>query len=137
MRQQEVDDKKQLAESKKERRNRRQRLQEAEAQEAAAVAAAAVTAEEEDDDAEEEQGIEDIDMLPDDVLDALVENEAKDRRVAERRMVTEQLRARRKPKQRRTFTERQAGPVTVKVLKPGMNNRKASGTLKYIFLLLK
>jgi len=75
-----------------------------------------------------------LDLLPDDILQAVVaaeddnpydsgeeevDVEETDRRIAERRIVTEQLRQGLKKSKRRAFLETQqatAGPVTVKVL---------------------
>ena len=119
LRQQEREAKKQATEALKEQRKRRQKPQKAPEPEEEATAA------DEDDDNQEEEGNEDIDMLPDDVLDALVDNEDRDRRLLQKRITSEQLRLKRKPKQRKTFSERNVGPVTVQVLKKG-TNKKAS-----------
>jgi hypothetical protein len=125
LRQHEKKAKKRAAEALKEQRKRRQRVQKAPEPEKVAAPA---TDEDGNGDSDQEEDDEDIDMLPDDVLDALVENETHDRRLMQKRIISEQLRLKRKPKQRKTFSERQVGPVTVQVLKKG-TNKKASGEL--------
>ncbi|KAH7616145.1 hypothetical protein Ndes2526B_g08707 [Nannochloris sp. 'desiccata'] len=122
LRQQENQAKKQATEALKEQRKRRQRLQKAPEPEKVAA-----TAPDDDGngDSDQEEDNQDIDMLPDDVLDALVDVETHDRRLMQKRIISEQLRLKRKPKQRKTFSQRQVGPVTVQVLKKG-TNKKAS-----------
>lgn len=122
LRKQEQEAKKQAIEAQKERRKRRQPEQEAAAAEDEEDEAPPTEVDEE----EEVVGEEDIDMLPDDVIYAIAGDETQDRRIMERRVMSEQLRLQRQPKQRRVFSERQVGPVTVKVLKKTAN-RKASG----------
>jgi len=79
------------------------------------------------------QSNEDMDLLPDSVIQAMAEAEANDRRLMERRIVTKELRAalQRAPKarQRRTFKKRDVGPVTVKVLN-SVGGRQASKAAK-------
>ena len=123
LRKQEQEAKKQVAEAEKERRKRRQRSQ------------PAVEAKEDDgdlpppidvDEEQEEEDEEEIDMLPDAVIEAVADDEFQDKRILERRLISEQLRLQRRPKQRKVFSERQVGPVIVKVLQKS-TNRKASG----------
>lgn len=59
-----------------------------------------------------------LDILPDDVLAAIAEEEeAHDNRIKERRIISEQLRAANpQASRRKIFTERHAGPVTVKAI---------------------
>ena len=123
LRKQEKEAKKQATEAVKEQRKRRQRAQKAPEPEVDATAAAD---DKDKEDTDQEQDDEDIDMLPDDVLDALVNDETQDRRLMQKRITSEQLRLKRKPKQRKTFSERHVGSVTVQVLKKG-TNKKASG----------
>ncbi len=130
LRQQEKEAKKQATEALKEQRKRRQKPQKAPEPEEDDDATASDGDEEEGDDEDE-----DIDMLPDDVLDALVDDETHDRRLMQKRIISEQLRLKRKPKQRKTFSERQVGPVTVQVLKKG-TNKKASGELVYLLCFI-
>ena len=101
----------------KDRRKRRQQQRQEEKEQKAAAAAANADNEE-----DEEQ---DMDLLPDVIIDSIVADESKDRRILERRVITEQLRIQR-PKKKKFFTERHVGPVTVKVLKSGID-RNASG----------
>jgi hypothetical protein len=65
------------------------------------------------------------------VIEAMAEAEGSDRRLAERRIVTEELRAAlARPawrKQRRKLSERKTGTVTVQVLST-VGNRRSSGT---------
>lgn len=123
LRKQEKEAKKHATEALKEQRKRRQRAQKAPEPEVDATAAAD---DEDKEGTDQEHDDEDIDMLPDDVLDALVNDETQDRRLMQKRITSEQLRLKRKPKQRKTFSERHVGPVTVQVLKKG-TNKKASG----------
>jgi hypothetical protein len=122
LRKQEVEAKKQATEAFKEQRKRRQKSQKAPEPEKEVTA----TDDGNDEDSDQEEDNEDIDMLPDEVLDALVDDETYDRRLMQKRIISEQLRLKRKPKQRKTFSERQVGPVTVQVLKRG-TKKKASG----------
>jgi hypothetical protein len=109
--------KQQATEASKERSRKRQRPAAAPA--AAAAAATAVIEE-----------AQELDLLPESVLEEMVEAEVNDRRLMERRVVTEELRAAlarpARQRQRQKFTERQAGPVTVKVLS-SVGDRRASG----------
>jgi len=127
LRQQEKQAKRQATEALKEQRKRRQRSQKVPEPEKIAATAAA-TDDDGHGDSDQEEDNEDIDILPDDVLDALVENENHDRRLMQKRIISEQLRLKRKPKQRKKFSQRQVGPVTVQVLKKG-TDKKASGEL--------
>jgi hypothetical protein len=120
LRKQEIEAKKHATEALKEQRKRRQKSQKAPEPEKEDATAT------DDDNHEEEENDDDIDMLPDDVLDALADDETHDRRLMQKRIISEQLRLKRKPKQRKTFSQRQVGPVTVQVLKKG-TNKKPSG----------
>jgi hypothetical protein len=85
----------------------------------------------------EEDEVNEEDILPADIVEALVRAEeedelAQDRRLSERRVVTEQLRnVGNAPSSRRIVfaEERPVGPVTVRLLKPG-HRQKASDAAK-------
>lgn len=86
---------------------------------------------------EEDDKVSEEDILPADIVEALVRAEeedelAQDRRLSERRVVTEQLRnIGNAPSSRRVVfsEERPVGPVTVRLLKPG-HRQKASDAAK-------
>lgn len=73
---------------------------------------------------------EDMDTLPEDVIAAINDFEAQDRRFMERRIVSEQLRVRQKQEQSRKITERQIGAITVQTLSAG-SQRKPSGEFTF------
>lgn len=120
LRKEQQEAKRKAAQESKERRQRRNRKHEP---------TSPAVGGDSDDDGEGEVAEADMDLLPEDVIEAMVIREQEDKRFLERRIISEQLRVKRQRKQRRTFSEVQAGPVTVKVLKPG-SNKKASGKLR-------